>query len=255
VLVSPFQHTGTAPIGEIWFESPAQLDSLLIKYIFTSENLSIQVHPSNAQTVAKGLGRQGKEECWLVIDAEPGARLAIGFNKPVSAAEIEIAARDGSIEALLAWHPVGAGDFFYIPANTVHTIGAGISLIEIQQNSDITYRLYDYGRPRDLHIQTAVEVADGRPYDKAALYRSVAEDETISLVDGPDFRLDQVKGTPDAALRACYAQGGLLVIPKIGSISIAGEHAAMGSCVFASSITDVHFDANSVALLVQPVES
>ncbi len=125
-LPPPFINPSGARIGEVWFEPPAELDGLLVKYIFTSEALSVQVHPSDAQTLAAGLGRQGKEECWLVIDAEPGAALGIGFTKPLEADAMRAAALDGSIEHLLEWHPVKAGDYFYIPANTVHAIGAGI---------------------------------------------------------------------------------------------------------------------------------
>ncbi len=111
-LPPPFTAPPGSRIGEIWFEPPAVLDGLLIKYIFTSEALSVQVHPSNAQTFAAGLGRQGKEECWLVIDAEPGAALGIGFAKPLGAEAMRAAALDGSIEHLLEWHPAKAGDFF-----------------------------------------------------------------------------------------------------------------------------------------------
>jgi len=166
VLPAPFTAPTGKRIGEVWFEPPAQLPQLLIKYIFASQNLSVQVHPSDAQTLAQGLGRQGKEECWLVIAAEPGARLGIGFGQSITPQAMRAAALDGSIEHLLAWHEVRPGDFYYIPANTVHAIGAGVSVIEVQQNSDITYRLYDYGRldddkPRELHLDAAVAVAQG----------------------------------------------------------------------------------------------
>lgn len=136
ILPPPFVAAGQR-IGEIWFEPPPSLPQLLVKYIFTSEALSVQVHPSDAENFAAGLGRQGKEECWLILDAEPGATLAIGFREELSADAIRAAALDGSIEHLKQWHSVKAGDFFYIPAGTVHAIGAGISLIEVQQNSDI----------------------------------------------------------------------------------------------------------------------
>src|SRR5215204_81753 len=124
VLPAPFETVsasfGGKRIGEIWFVPPRDLPQLLVKYIFTSEKLSVQVHPSDAQTEAAGLGKQGKEECWLVIDAEPGAKLGIGFGGEVSADAMRAAALDGSIEAMLVWRPASAGDFFYIPANTVH---------------------------------------------------------------------------------------------------------------------------------------
>ena len=137
-LPAPFTAPAGKRIGEIWFEPPRDLPQLLVKYIFTSEKLSVQVHPSDTQTEAKGLGRQGKEECWLVIDAEPGAVLGIGFEQPIDAATMRAAAEDGSIEDMLTWHEVRPGDFFYIPANTVHAIGGGVSILEVHQNSDIT---------------------------------------------------------------------------------------------------------------------
>lgn len=251
-LPAPFDVAKPDKVGEVWFEPPAALPELLVKYIFTSEALSVQVHPSDAQTEAAGLGRQGKEECWLVIDAEPGASLAIGFDHSLGADEMRAAALDGSIERLMTWHPVSAGDFFYIPANTVHAIGAGISLIEVQQNSDITYRLYDYGRPRELHLDEGMAVARGEPYPPSLHYR-LAEHGNARLVEGPYFRLDRVAGAPDVAVRAHYALGPLLVIPLAGEVRIAGETIAPGQCGLAPSLEAVDFAAEGLALITQPV--
>ena len=167
VLPAPFVAPEGQRIGEIWFEPSPHQPDLLVKYIFASEKLSVQVHPSDAQTEAKGLGRQGKEECWVVVAAEPGATLGIGFDAAISTDEMRAAALDGSIEQRLVWHAVEPGDFFYIPANTVHAIGAGVSVIEVQQTSDITYRLYDYGRPRELHLNEGLAVSLGEVYDLA----------------------------------------------------------------------------------------
>ena len=252
VLPPPFAAPDGSRIGEIWFEPPAALPQLLVKYIFTSEALSVQVHPSDAQAIAAGLGRQGKEECWLIVDAEPGARLGIGFAEAIDPAALHAAALDGSIERLLTWHPVTAGDFFYIPANTVHAIGAGISLIEVQQNSDITYRLYDYGRPRDLHLEAGVAVARGEPYP-AALHRHVARGETATLVDGPLFRLDQIAGRPDAHVAARYGVGALLVVPRSGAVTIAGEAIAPGGCGLAPDFAAIGFDPDGACLIAQPL--
>ena len=123
------------PIGEIWFDPPPQLERLLAKYLFPGEKLSVQVHPNDDQAPD---GHRGKEECWLILDAEPGAKLAIGLKEPTPRERLREAARDGSIEEMLAWHEVAPGDFFYLPANTIHAIGPGMALAEIQQNSDIT---------------------------------------------------------------------------------------------------------------------
>lgn len=248
-LSAPFS-SGGLRIGEIWFEPPASLPGLLVKYIFTSENLSVQVHPSDAQAQAAGNGAVGKEECWLVIDAEPGAALGIGFSGPVDAQRMRQAALDGSIEDMLVWHPVRAGDFFYIPAGTVHAIGAGVSLIEIQQNSDITYRLYDYGRPRELHLDEGMAVARGEVYDPA-LSRHIPEDGTVELVRGPYFTAHRLAGQPDAALVAEYA-GPMLVIPREGAVTVSGEQVKPGECAYAPAITDIDFAPDGRAVIVHP---
>ncbi|WP_126173074.1 class I mannose-6-phosphate isomerase [Altericroceibacterium xinjiangense] len=251
-LPSPFTAPDGQRIGEIWFEPPRDLPQLLVKYIFTSEKLSVQVHPSDTQTKAAGIGRQGKEECWLVIDAEPGATLGIGFEQALDSEAMRAAALDGSVEQMLVWHEVKPGDFFYIPANTVHAIGAGVSIIEIQQNSDITYRLYDYGRPRELHLEQAVGVAKGEPHDPT--YRlHVPEKGDAALVDGPYFRLDRVDGLPDRETARRYSAGALLVIPRVGEARVANEPIVPGQCALAHSIEDVVFAPLGSCLLAQPI--
>jgi mannose-6-phosphate isomerase len=249
-LPAPFDRIEPEKIGEIWFEPPPALDQLLVKYIFTSEKLSVQVHPSDEQTEAKGLGRQGKEECWLVLDAEPGAALGIGFDAAIGQEAMRAAALDGSIEQLLTWHPVSRGDFFYIPANTVHAIGAGISLIEVQQNSDITYRLYDYGRPRELHLDEGMAVARGEPYDRS-LHRKLAERGAAQLVDGPYFRLDRVAGPPDGATAGRYGDEALLVIPLDAAVTISGSEVAPGECGLADGLGAVEFAQGGLSLITQ----
>ena len=249
-LPAPFVAPVGKRIGEIWFQPPRDLPQLLVKYIFTSEKLSVQVHPTDAQTEAKGLGRQGKSECWLVIDAEPGATLGIGFNEPVDAATMRAAAQDGSIEHILTWHAVKAGDFFYIPANTVHAIGGGCSIIEVQQNSDITYRLYDYGRPRELHLEEGMAVAKGEPYAMSR-HRVVPDKGDVALVDGPYFRLDRIDGIPDEATARRY-HGCLLVIPRQGTACVGNDPVKPGQCALAYSLDEVVFDPKGSCLIAQP---
>ena len=253
-LPPPFAVPYGKRIGEIWFEPTEAVFSLLVKYIFTSEKLSVQVHPDDAQAKAlgeygAGEGFGGKEECWLVIDAEPGATLGIGFRKPLEADAMRAAALDGSIEDLLVWHPVSAGDFFYIPAGTVHAIGAGVSLIEIQQNSDITYRLYDYGRPRPLHLDKGLAVAKGEPYD-AALHRHLPDTGTLELARGPYFIAHRVEGVPDAGLLAEYA-GPMLVLPRRGVVELAGHVLRPGDCGAAPSASAIAFAPNGQTILVR----
>lgn len=249
-LPAPFKTPEGERIGEIWFEPPAQLPDLLVKYIFTSEKLSVQVHPTDAQTEAKGLGHQGKEECWLIVHAEPGAKLGIGFDEPIGEDAMRDAARDGSIEQLMTWHEVSPGDFFYIPANTVHAIGEGVSLIEVQQNSDITYRLYDYGRPRELHLEEGMAVAKGERYDLSRWHKHFAGHETASLVDGPLFLLDQLAGMPTEEIASRYP-GKLLVIPREGEVMVAGQAVAPGGCALADGLSAVTFAQDGVCLLAR----
>ncbi len=250
VLPEPFASevqgrvTPGEPVGEIWFASPAELDDILVKYLFTSDKLSVQVHPSDAQAQE---GEAGKEECWLILDAEPGAKLAIGFARELTHEAMREAALDGSIEHLLEWHLVEAGDFFYLPAGTVHAIGAGISLVEVQQSSDTTFRLYDYGRPRDLHLDRAIAVADGGSYDAA--YRSRVPDHTATLVNGPYFQLARLMGQPDAAVARQFARP-CLVLPLEGEVRLEGQQVVSGSCAHAADLAAFHFSDDAIALLV-----
>ena len=172
-------------IGEVWFEGGGDLP-FLAKYIFTSEALSIQVHPNDQQARARGLA-SGKSECWYILDAEPGATIAFGLKREVGAEELRAAALDGSIEQLVVHREVAAGDFISVPADTIHAIGAGISLLEFQQNADVTYRLYDYGRPRELHLDDGIAVASRGPAADGLIQRHSREEQT--LIDGPYFAL------------------------------------------------------------------
>ncbi len=245
-LPAPFASDGGMRVGEIWFDPPPELPELLVKYLFTSEKLSVQVHPGDADAPA---GQRGKEECWIILDAEPDARLAIGLGEAVTEAELHRAALDGSIEQLLIWHEVQAGDFFYLPAGTIHAIGPGISLIEVQQNSDITYRLYDYGRPRTLHLDAALAVARRAPYAKRERDR-IPPTGDCALVEGPHFRLDRIDGVPDAGTSARY-RGRLLLIPIEGRYRVGAETVLPGACAFVQDIAAIVCDGGK-ALVAQP---
>jgi mannose-6-phosphate isomerase len=132
---------------------------LLVKLLFTSERLSVQVHPDDPYAAVHH-GSRGKTEAWQVLEAAPSAELGLGFVRPLSKDEATAAARSGAIEALLDWRPTSTGDTWLVPARTVHALGAGLTILEVQEQSDITYRLYDYGRPRELHLERGFEVAD-----------------------------------------------------------------------------------------------
>jgi mannose-6-phosphate isomerase len=251
VLPAPFVAPEGRRIGEIWFEPPPEMSELLVKYLFTSESLSVQVHPDDANAPH---GERGKDECWLVLSAEPGARIALGFTHALSPETMRAAAIDGTIEDLLAWHPVAPGDFVYLPAGTVHAIGPGISLLEVQQNSDVTYRLYDYGRPRDLHLDAAIAVAEGAQHDPA-LRRRVKDRGHVRLVDGPHFRLDRLDGPPDSEILAHYGRRPLIVIPLNACLHLDGLVIAPGECALASSLAGVTLEPDNRALIVQNVSS
>jgi mannose-6-phosphate isomerase len=151
--LTPWFPDSEKPIGEAWYLADRELP-LLVKLLFTSERLSVQVHPDDGED-----GPRGKTEMWHILDAEPGAAIALGFREPITRERLRESTRTGEIERLLNWIPVKTGETYFTPAHTVHAIGAGIVLCEIQQNSDVTYRLWDYARPRELHVDRAVAIA------------------------------------------------------------------------------------------------
>ena len=180
-----------APLGEIWFqrEDGQSNDPLLIKYLFTSERLSVQVHPDDAGAHAAGHER-GKDEAWVVLDAQSGASIGIGLAQPASPEQLRRAALDGSIVEMLDWRPVMTGDAYYSPAGTLHSIGAGLTLLEVQQNCDVTYRLYDFGRPRDLHLDEGIAAARMDSGIAQSVKRNLANGRSI-VAQGPKFTLEQ----------------------------------------------------------------
>lgn len=238
VLPPQFDAPAGKRIGEVWFKPPPELPEILVKYIFTSEKLSVQVHPSDDQAKALGETDRGKDECWLVLDAEPGAALGIGFKTLIDAGAIRRAALDGTIEDLMQWFPVKPGDFYYIPAGTVHAIGAGVSLVEIQQNSDITYRLYDYGRQRELHLDKAVQVANVTPY-VPDIYRRIVANGATCLVDGRFFKVEIFDQSENAS--AEDRRGGpRLVLPIDGAVSLGdGVVVPVGQCGYAATAEQI----------------
>ncbi|MCU0226818.1 MAG: class I mannose-6-phosphate isomerase [Bryobacterales bacterium] len=163
---------------------------LLVKFLFPTEKLSVQVHPADdyARVHENSLG---KTEMWHVLRAEPGASVAAGFTQPFSQNQVRDAALDGSIEGMLRWWPVSAGDSIYIPAGTVHAIGPGLVLCEIQQASDVTYRLYDYGRPRELHLPQSLAVAHLDTHSGPCRPQWLGQGRTL-LAEGPYFRTEKL---------------------------------------------------------------
>ena len=189
-----FHVDGDRQVGEIWFEPPPTHDlDVMCKYLFTTERLSIQVHPDDATARARGYPR-GKDECWIILAADADAELGIGTVREASADEVVAAARDGSIVDLMDWRTPAVGDFFYNEAGTIHALGPGLTVMEIQQAVDLTYRLFDYGRPRELHLDEARDVVRARPHSHR-LDAKVGETSML-LVAGPHFGVAWCVGEP-----------------------------------------------------------
>jgi len=160
-----FENSEGAEIGEIWFKASGSTP-LLVKLLFTSDNLSVQVHPEDGYARIHE-NSNGKTEMWHILRATPDAKIALGLNRTVAPEELREAALDGSIMQMLNWIPARAGDTFFVPATTIHAIGGGLALCEVQQYSDVTYRLYDYGRPRELHLDHGMAVSNCKRHESA----------------------------------------------------------------------------------------
>lgn len=200
----PFRNAapGDDAIGEIWYErhDAAEVNSsLLLKLLFTSQPLSIQVHPDDAY--AKSIGqRNGKTEGWYILNAAPDAKIALGLKERLTSQQLREAIDDGSIVDLVVWQAVFAGDSFFIPAGTIHAIGAGLVIAEIQQRSDATFRIFDYGRKRELHVEQAVEVADAGPASFRVNQVRLSSERT-QLIYNKLFVLERIELAPNSMWR------------------------------------------------------
>ncbi len=163
---------------------------LLVKFLFPGSKLSVQVHPDDEQ--ARKTGQPcGKTECWYVFAAKPGAQVALGLKSGTRLQDFEQAIREQRAEELLNWVDVRQGDMLYVAAGTVHTIGGGMVLVETQQTCDITYRLYDYGRPRELHI--AEGLAATKLHTNTGKVVHQPSDPSEVLVRSPFFKVEKVR--------------------------------------------------------------
>lgn len=227
------------PIGEVWLtaeenkvhsgpfegrtlqevakENVAQLKAehgfpLLLKILAPKEKLSVQVHPDNAEAQAMGQPR-GKTECWYVLEAEPDAKVAVGLAPGVTAEDFKTSIADGTAEATLGMIPVKAGDMVFVDAGTVHAIGPGMLVLETQQYSDVTYRLYDYGRPRELHVQQGLAVT--KTATEAGLVTPVSMGSFSRLVACEYFAVDRIEVGGTATHPVGY-QDNLQVLVALG---------------------------------------
>jgi mannose-6-phosphate isomerase len=181
---------------------------LLVKLIDAKEKLSVQVHPSDEYARKKDPIHSGKKEAWIVLQADPGAKLVVGFSKTTNREEYAELIQKNQAESVLQEILVSPGDGFLLEPGTVHAIGAGLVLLEIQQSSDSTYRVYDYGRPRELHLEKALDVLNfsesaGRekmsyresPFAGAGILYSLTENDkfrifVLDLQENEDFRME-----------------------------------------------------------------
>ena len=190
------QH-GEALLGKKAMTQTGLRFPLLIKLLDAADWLSVQVHPNDAQAIRlEGTGQIGKTEAWHVLQTEPNARLIAGVKTGATQAQLAAAIRDGSILDWVQFHDVMAGDTIFMPAGNIHAIGPGMLIYEVQQTSDITYRVFDWNRPattgRKLHIEQSVEVSD--PNGTGDLRHSPVMHPTdqAELVHCPYFGLDLI---------------------------------------------------------------
>ena len=167
---------------------------LLLKFLFPHEKLSVQVHPDDE--AARRVGQAwGKTECWYVAHARPGAQIALGLKPGITVDQFEIAIHERRAEELLNWINVYSGEMIYVVGGTVHTLGPGAIVVETQQQSDTTYRLYDYGRPRELHLKEGlaaikIDVKSGKVVRPAPSALNGSTNRLAPLISAPYFRVD-----------------------------------------------------------------
>ncbi len=172
----------------------------LVKFIDTTDNLSIQVHPDD-EYAARVEKSSGKTECWLILESDPGAGIYLGFKEGITKEQFKKCLEDkGNLSELMVFYPVERGDFFFVPAGSIHAIGKGVTLAEIQQSSGVTYRVWDWnrmgldGKPRELHIEKALDVINFAPEDNTGetfkARNNVFREKSGSLIHHRDFTVD-----------------------------------------------------------------
>jgi mannose-6-phosphate isomerase len=244
------RHDGGA-VGEIWYERSgiAGADSsLLLKLLFTSQPLSIQVHPDDAVARSMGLPR-GKTEAWYVLSAAPQAEVALGLNQRLTAQQLREAIDNGSISDLVVWHAVSAGDVIFVPAGTIHAIGAGLVIAELQQRSDATFRLFDFDRQRELQIEKAIVAADAGPAAFQVRPSQLTAERRL-LVSGPHFVFERIDLAPNSAW--CLDADRETWLLVVSGDAVAGSFdIATGDALFAQSDRiDIRSGANGATGLV-----
>jgi mannose-6-phosphate isomerase len=227
--------------GEVWYERPGQPatpPALLLKLLFTSQPLSIQVHPDDVHAKSMGLAN-GKTEVWYVLSAAPGAKVALGLKQQVTSQQLRAAVDDGSIADLVVWRAVSANDVISVPAGTIHAIGAGLVIAEVQQRSDATFRLFDYGRQRELHVERAVAVANTGRADVQVRPSRLTDERTL-LVCNPHFVFERIELAP-ARIWSLEAERETWLLTLEGDAVVGSFNIGKGDAIFArSERVDIH---------------
>jgi mannose-6-phosphate isomerase len=248
-------------VGELWFErakKDAPTPALLVKLLFTSEPLSIQVHPDDTFARAMGIPN-GKSEAWYILSAKPDAQIGVGLKHQITPQQLRASIRDGSIAELVHWRPVAKDDAIYIPAGTVHAIGAGIVLAEIQQHSDATFRLFDYGRQRELHEDNGVAVAHPWPLRTSCNPTRLTAERTV-LVASRHFVLERAE-LPEGSSWALLAEPETWILVLDGHAAIGLAAASIGQAIFVGGgRTSIEVGANGLSVLIaypasRPIDS
>jgi mannose-6-phosphate isomerase len=220
------------PIGELSFQridKDSPKSALLLKLLFTSQPLSIQVHPDDEFARANGLPN-GKTEAWYILSAAPGARVALGLKRHLTQQALRAAIGDGSIAGLVQWRPVAKDDVIFVPSGTIHAIGAGIVLAEIQQRSDTTFRLFDFGRQRKLHEDSAVAASDAGPSRAQSNPRRLS-DVRRALVTSSHFVLERIDLPPNSSWVLDTDRETWMLLVE-GNGRIGSTKAAVGDAIF-----------------------
>ena len=193
-LISVINDNSDAILGKKVNEKYKGKLPLLVKFIDAKRDLSIQVHP-NDEMAMREHGKMGKSEMWYVIKADEGAHLYAGFKQEITPKEYQQRIQNGSITEVLADHKVKAGDVFYLPAGRIHAICGGILLAEVQQSSDVTYRIFDYnrpgmdGKPRELHTELAAQALDYHVIDNYRTDYTESSNKAVQIIDSPYFNV------------------------------------------------------------------
>ncbi len=222
-------------IGELSFERAdpaAPAAALLLKLLFTSAPLSIQVHPDDAYAKSIGLPN-GKSEAWYVLTANPDAKVALGLNRSLTQEELNSAISDGSIESCVQWRTVRTHDIIDVPAGTIHAIGAGLVIAEIQQRSDATFRLFDYGRQRGLHLADGAAAARPNASSRPSPPEQLSDERSL-LASNPHFVFERIVLPPDTHWQLDAARETWLIVID-GSAEIGVFDLIRGGVIFAQA--------------------